>query len=58
MQLKEPKRQEVFRLRIQAHLLSVVRKLISLLEHQGTVQNKLPLSLLCTLQQALTANIQ
>jgi hypothetical protein len=58
MQLKEPKRQEVFRLRIQAHLLSVVRKLISLLEYQGTVQNKLPLSLLCTLQQALTTNIQ
>jgi hypothetical protein len=54
MQLKEPNRQEVPKIRLQAHLLSVIRKLISLLEYQGIVHNKLPLTFLRSMQEMLT----
>ncbi len=40
MQLTEPSRHEVSKIRMQAHLLSVTQKLISLLEYQGIVQKK------------------
>ncbi len=46
MQLQEPLRQEVLRIRIHAHLLSSIRKLTSLLEYQGVVQNNVPISFL------------
>ncbi len=49
MQLQEPLRQEVLRIRVCAHLLSCTRKLTSLLEYQGIVQNKAPISFLTTL---------
>ncbi len=49
MQLQEPSHQEVLRIRIYAHLLSCTRKLTSLLEYQGIVQNKAPISFLTTL---------
>ncbi len=58
MQLAEPLRQEVPRIRMQAHLLSVTRKLISLLEYQGIVQNNAPISLLTALNTSITSNIQ
>jgi hypothetical protein len=57
MQLKEPRREEVPRIRMQAHLLSVIRKLVSLLEYQEIVQNKLLLTFLLTMQEVLTSNI-
>jgi hypothetical protein len=37
-QLQEPRRREELHLRIQAHLVSVVNKISSLLEYQGTLQ--------------------
>jgi hypothetical protein len=37
-QLQEPRRREELQPRIQAHLVSVINKIISLLEYQGTVQ--------------------
>ncbi len=46
MQLLVPLHQEVLRNRIHAHLLSSIRKLISLLEYQGIVQNNAPISFL------------
>jgi hypothetical protein len=46
MQLTELSRQEVPRIRLQAHLLSVIRKLISLLEYQGKIQNNIFFSLI------------
>jgi hypothetical protein len=46
MQLQEPMHQEVLRIRIHAHLLSSIRKLTSLLEYQGVVQNNVPISFL------------
>ncbi len=58
MQLTEPLRQEVPRIRMQAHLLSVTRKLISLLEYQGIVQNNAPISFLTALNTSITSNIQ
>jgi hypothetical protein len=58
MQLAEPLRQEVPKIRIQAHLLSVVRKLISLQEYQGIVQNTAPISFLTVLNDTITLNIQ
>jgi hypothetical protein len=54
MQLQEPLRQEVFQVRIHAHFLSCTRKLISLLEYQGIVQNKIPISFLTNLADSLT----
>jgi hypothetical protein len=53
MQLKEPSRQEVSKVRICAHLLSCIRKLSSLLEYQGIVQNKAPISFLATLSETI-----
>jgi hypothetical protein len=58
MQLTEPSRQEVSRLRLQAHLLSVIRKLISLLEYQGIVQNNAPISFLKVLNTVICTNVQ
>jgi hypothetical protein len=58
MQLVEPLRQEVPRIRMQAHLLSVTQKLILLLEYQGIVQNNAPISLLTALNTSITSNIQ
>jgi len=57
MQIKEPLRQEVPRIRIQAHLLSVIRKLVSLLEYQGIVQNKAPITFLTVLSTTLASNV-
>ena len=57
MQIKEPLRQEVPRIRIQAHLLSVIRKLVSLLEYQGIVQNKAPITFLTVLNTTLASNV-
>jgi hypothetical protein len=51
MQLQEPSRREVLRVRIYAHLLSCIRKLSSLLKYQGIVQNKAPISFLLTLSE-------
>jgi hypothetical protein len=58
MQLAKPSRQEVPRIRMQAHLLSVTRKLISLLEYQGIVQNKTPIAFLTALNSTIISNIQ
>ncbi len=58
MQITEPSRQEVPRLRLQAHLLSVIRKLISLLEYQGIVQNNTPISFLTALTTVISSNVQ
>ncbi len=58
MQITEPLRQEVPRLRLQAHLLSVTRKLISLLEYQGIVQNNTPISFLTALTTVISSNVQ
>ncbi len=58
MQLTEPSRQEVPRFKLQAHLLSVTRKLISLLEYQGIVQNQTPISFLTTLNTVISSNVQ
>ncbi len=46
MQLSAPLHQEAPIIRMQAHLLSVTRKLTSLLEYQGIVQNNAPISFL------------
>ncbi len=43
MQLKKPQRQEVLKIRIQAHILPVLQKLTALLEYQGIVQNAAPI---------------
>ncbi len=51
MQLHEPSRREVLRVRIYAHLLSCIHKLSSLLKYQGIVQNKAPISFLLTLSE-------
>jgi hypothetical protein len=53
MQLQESLRQEVFPVRIYAHLLSCTRKLTSLLEYQGVVQNKAPISFLTNFADTL-----
>jgi hypothetical protein len=58
MQLSEPVRQEVPKVRLQAHLLSVIRKLTSLLEYQGIVQNNVPISFLSTLNDTLISLVQ
>jgi hypothetical protein len=58
MQLTEPLRQEVPKIRMQAHLLLVIRKLISLLEYQGIVQNTAPISFLTALTNTVTLNVQ
>jgi hypothetical protein len=58
MQLTEPSRQEVPRIRLQAHLLSVTGKLISLLEYQGIVQNNEPISFLMALNTVISSNVQ
>ncbi len=55
MQLTES--EEVPKIRMQAHLLSVTRKLISLLEYQGIVQNKTPILFLTTLNSTIISNI-
>ncbi len=57
-QITELLRQEVPRIRMQAHLLSVTRKLIPLLEYQGIVQNNAPISFLTPLNTSITSNIQ
>jgi hypothetical protein len=58
MQLSEPARLEVSKIRLQAHLISVTRKLISLLEYQGIVQNNAPISFLTTLNTTLISLVQ
>ncbi len=58
MQLTEPSRQEVPRLSLQAHLLLVTQKLISLLEYQGIVQNNTPISFLTALNTVISSNVQ
>jgi hypothetical protein len=58
MQLTEPARLEVPKIRLQAYLLSVTRKLISLLEYQGIVQNNTPISFLTTLNTTLISLVQ
>jgi hypothetical protein len=58
MQLTEPARLEVPKIRLQAHLLSVTRKLISLLEYQGIVQNNTPISFLTTFNATLISLVQ
>jgi hypothetical protein len=58
MQIKEPKRQAFPRIRMQAHLLLIIRKLISLLEYQGIAHNKHLLTPLHSMQEMLTLNIQ
>ena len=57
MQITEPIRQEVPRLRMQAHLLAVIRKLSSLLEYQGIVQNNAPISFLKMLNTVICTNV-
>jgi hypothetical protein len=44
MQIKKPQKQEVLKIRIQAHILPVLQKLTALLEYQGIVQNAAPIS--------------
>jgi hypothetical protein len=51
MQIKKPQRQEVLKIRIQAHILPVLQKLTALLEYQGIVQNAAPISFLRLLQE-------
>ncbi len=58
MQLTEPIRLEVPKIKLQAHLLSVIRKLISLLEYQGIVQNNTPISFLTTLNTIIISDVQ
>jgi hypothetical protein len=58
MKLTEPACQEVPRIRMQAHLLSVIQKLILLLEYQGIVQNNAPISFLTALNTSITSNVQ
>jgi hypothetical protein len=58
MQLTEPARLEVPKIKLQAHLLSVTRKLISLLEYQGIVQNNAPISFLTTFNATLISLVQ
>jgi hypothetical protein len=58
MLLTELSHQKVPRIRLQAHLLSVIRKLISLLEYQGIVQNNTPISFLTTLNNVISSNVQ
>ncbi len=58
IQLVEPLHQEVPKIRMQTHLLSVTRKLISLLEYQGIVQNTTPISFLTALNSTIISNIQ
>jgi hypothetical protein len=58
MQLAEPARVEVPKIRLQAHLLSVTRKLTSLLEYQGIVQNNVPISFLSTFNDTLISFVQ
>jgi hypothetical protein len=49
MQLHAPLLQEVLRISVHAHLLSCTRKLTSLLDYQGIVQNNVPISFLTML---------
>jgi hypothetical protein len=58
MQLTEPTRLEVPKIKLQAHLLSVIQKLISLLEYQGVVQNNTPISFLTTLNTTIIFHVQ
>ncbi len=58
MQLTEPLGQEVPKIRMQAHLLSVIRKLISLLEYQKIVQNTATIFFLAALTNTVTLNVQ
>jgi hypothetical protein len=57
MQLLVPSRHAVLQIRIQAHLLSVTRKLTSLLEYQGIVQNNAPISFLKMLADTITHRV-
>jgi hypothetical protein len=57
MQLKQPQRMEVPCIRIQALVLSVIRKLIALLEYQGIVQNKESIKFLNIFCDALISNV-
>jgi hypothetical protein len=57
MQLKQPQRMEVPSLRIRAHVLSAIRKLIALLEYQGIVQNKEPIRFMPILCDMLLSHI-
>jgi len=55
-QLKQPRRREELHPRIQAHLLSVIRKIRSLLEYQGVLKYTDSLSLLQRLSHTITNN--
>jgi hypothetical protein len=57
MQLNEPLWQEVPKIRMQAHLLSVIRKLTSLLEYQGIVQSKAPITFLKVLYDTIVSDV-
>jgi hypothetical protein len=52
-QLQEPRRREELHPRIQAHLTSVINKITSLLEYQGTLQFRDGLSFLHRLSQII-----
>ncbi len=52
-QLQEPRRREELHPRIQAHLVSVINKITSLLEYQGTLQFRDGLSFLKRLSQII-----
>jgi hypothetical protein len=52
-QLQEPRRREELHPRIQAHLVSVINKITSLLEYQGTLQFLDGLSFLKRLSQII-----
>jgi hypothetical protein len=52
-QLQEPRRREELHPRIQAHLISVINKITSLLEYQGTLQFRDGLSFLHRLSQII-----
>jgi hypothetical protein len=57
MQPNEPLRQEVPEIIMQAQLLSVIRKLTSLLEYQGIVQNRVLLLFLKVLTDTIVSNV-
>ncbi len=57
MQLNEPLRQEVPKIIMQAHLLSVIRKLTSLLEYQGVVQSRAAITFLKVLYDTIVSDV-
>jgi hypothetical protein len=57
MQLTQPLRVEVPLIRIQAHILSTIRKLTALLDYQRIVQNKEPIRLMHILSDTIISRI-